>query len=1609
MGFGSFLRGVAAQVNPWDHGATYGTYNPSQKKRQDDYSAPATPAPRQISAPNDQNYNQNQNPNQLQAKKPTNLFTSLNNDLKLPSSPQNTTTINPIHHQIDQGLNAGKSWEQIAHENNLDVNMVKQYSQATRPNYGVTPTPHNFLQKLGSGLKTAGQTAIGTVSNLPEVGLGAVRVGTGIIEGATQLPSMATHALTYAPRKIFGDDSSVTHALNSLNSGVDKATHFIDRPINYINRGLDIAAKKYETNVPTAYGGDQVYKSTQVPLNVLAALLTLGGSTAAEGASAAGEAGQAGRVGQVLNTIRSFANKPLTSNPDNLISRTGQTVTKRTAPVVHAVNSPFRSTSRAIGNTINNMRSLPAAERDIVVAGEAGNAGSVPIPVRTPQSPLIQDVSGIDTAPGAVPPGAQVPTSPVPTITTPQPIKELAGDKPGQTMPTPADIARRNFDNQPKSRSDQKIEGVTSRPGSQPFKISDVHVKTLQDHVVNEYAKFLKDFGEGNGTQLVPDGTGGYVRTSNNYRPGMGKGRVTKQQWIDKARQDLESGNAEEGHQRMFNDAANPDVQSLLTQGDTSVTAPTGRPISVKQVTGIPVVDKTVDVPPANLPETPGTVRPTAATAPANAEAAAVAAQPKVAPEALLPAETKAVLANPKQFSKAQVAAARNQLKLAKKMAKTYEDTNAAMERINTARPTSDKGFVPTGEFKQGVRGNVTEVAHQATENARGVHDAANVSTAEALTRAEQEISQHGSMSEDTKRILKSIRDSGQYPKSSVEYKAVNDAYENAISHHARGLALTDRVIRSYAPGEHLANRFTNKLLRNMGDTSQLTETHIKQVNDANNAFADARDAATAAGEKFKQTGSQEDFNAWKAAQQQSEKADRQARITEYKVAKEALKGNKNIEATKAIQDAEKNAGVYSMDAIDANMLSGTGTMVRNYINTLFPRIENKLFGRISTRAVKPIATVGGSSGRGARIGAKIGQTMFKEDFGARKEAGVGFIRRNVTAGNTIGERNIQATAYSKGFDHYKQVLKDEGYSGKELNNRAEYNVRTDPDGLVAQYEKDALQANALSGLAHNTKKVENVLADGIQKKLAGAGFGSTGQQVGRFGAKAVTRVGLGFPTVIARSLVEGVKRATLGIPEALWHTGVYLKNGNKEELAASLAKDIQHAGSGAALMTVGATLARMGVISGNYPTDPAERERWQAEGRQPNSINIGGQWFNIPGYFGGFSLPLMLGAEMHNGNIQDELSLKNAWNTVLSASPVDNIRSTLDIVTGNGSDAKVKNAVTSLVRSMTPAGSLVAEVAKLTDSTQNDTTTKDAIHNILDQVASGIPGLNNKVNTIDKTDAYGDVLHNPNKVATAFGAQGSEQKQGTQNVVADQTKADNTYKQLQDAGVIGDKNLTQLIDKKTLGQMQSGQPLKPETVKKVQEAVTKGITATEDSNWRENGQYATDKAALQVKLQMLNADPTTKPSEKKAYEIQIKRDDVLKDNSIAYDDFKLYKSTTLSDWRSMGNEKSENYDPDTYQKLWELDQLFQKAGASENSKDPAKQKFSAKEASTSTGRGRGGVRSYSPVTGEFGKLGSSNGAPSVQKYQTINQQAGNVPIIAAVRPNIVHNISSSG
>jgi hypothetical protein len=183
------------------------------------------------------------------------------------------------------------------------------------------------------------------------------------------------------------------------------------------------------------------------------------------------------------------------------------------------------------------------------------------------------------------------------------------------------------------------------------------------------------------------------------------------------------------------------------------------------------------------------------------------------------------------------------------------------------------------------------------------------------------------------------------------------------------------------------------------------------------------------------------------------------------------------------------------------------------------------------------------------------------------------------------------------------------------------------------------------------------------------------------------------------------------------------------------------------------------------------------------------------------------------------------------------------------------------------------------------------------------------------------------------------------------------------------------------------------------------GITAkVEDGDW--------DKAiqGYQYKIEKASRDGELSKKTESGIKNDITRAEVSRDNNIDPELLSSYKSISLADWRKMGippgdkGYDADMYDPEMYQKLWEIDQKMTKKGVSYNSKGLDKARYSAKNAS-----GGGSGSGSRQLDTSFGTLKAGSFAPRIQQYDTIDAKSGSVPHISVVRPNIVHKIGSSG
>lgn len=162
-----------------------------------------------------------------------------------------------------------------------------------------------------------------------------------------------------------------------------------------------------------------------------------------------------------------------------------------------------------------------------------------------------------------------------------------------------------------------------------------------------------------------------------------------------------------------------------------------------------------------------------------------------------------------------------------------------------------------------------------------------------------------------------------------------------------------------------------------------------------------------------------------------------------------------------------------------------------------------------------------------------------------------------------------------------------------------------------------------------------------------------------------------------------------------------------------------------------------------------------------------------------------------------------------------------------------------------------------------------------------------------------------------------------------------------------------------------------------------------------ENKKY--DQAIAGLEQQLTAKQKAADSTDKTVQPIkdQIAQVKVLKDGKFDPTIRDTYKSTSVSEWRDMGDPKSDTYDPDTYQKLYDYDTALAKAGVSGSTLKKTDNKFTAKKAST------GGKGDSATAKTKSNTLGSTPELGRVSFGDLAPQKAGSIkiPTISQIKP----------
>jgi len=184
------------------------------------------------------------------------------------------------------------------------------------------------------------------------------------------------------------------------------------------------------------------------------------------------------------------------------------------------------------------------------------------------------------------------------------------------------------------------------------------------------------------------------------------------------------------------------------------------------------------------------------------------------------------------------------------------------------------------------------------------------------------------------------------------------------------------------------------------------------------------------------------------------------------------------------------------------------------------------------------------------------------------------------------------------------------------------------------------------------------------------------------------------------------------------------------------------------------------------------------------------------------------------------------------------------------------------------------------------------------------------------------------------------------------------------------------------------------------------GVPVTEDGikARTEDGDFQSAILGYQYQLQKLGDSEDVPESKKQTMRDEITRLQVTEDGSYPKEIIQLYSDTSQPEWLAMGNTDSEDYDPDTYQLLYQYDQQLTENGVSKSSKGGDKAKFAVGKGGSGGGGGRGGGGGGSKkgFTTDIALQKFSGDGFSPQKYLSADSAESDsaIPVLAKVPNN---------
>lgn len=304
-------------------------------------------------------------------------------------------------------------------------------------------------------------------------------------------------------------------------------------------------------------------------------------------------------------------------------------------------------------------------------------------------------------------------------------------------------------------------------------------------------------------------------------------------------------------------------------------------------------------------------------------------------------------------------------------------------------------------------------------------------------------------------------------------------------------------------------------------------------------------------------------------------------------------------------------------------------------------------------------------------------------------------------------------------YDMAKADGLSKGFHGAEL--------RAHMDDFVQNAGKDVVQK--ASDAASKSVLGYDTFLSGLATKIRTAGEGAQ-SPIGKKAAAVALNVLAPFTRVPSAFLSRTLDFTPIGaVKEAV----TQMSKGSFDQRA--LVTALSEATTGSAVMYLGAQLANHGILSGDYPTDPKEQQRWKAEGIQPNSVLLGDKWYSM-NYFGPVGILFSIGKHVTDAQVAGESVTGQATQAIgglgkslLGQSFLQGLNNAVSAVNEPG--RYLSNVVKSTASSIVPT--LSNDAARATDDKQR------ATNGIPDAIQSRVPGLREGLPVAK--DAFGNEL----------------------------------------------------------------------------------------------------------------------------------------------------------------------------------------------------------------------------------------------------------------------------